>query len=68
MGKRPNKCIDCQIYSPNLCDSDFCPNKLLWRRVNGINMTPPGELIASASVVIHKEIITKEEMKEIYGK
>ena len=41
--------------------------KLLWRTANGINITPPPEIIAQSSHIIRKEILTKEEYEKFYG-
>lgn len=41
---------------------------LLWRKINGHNVTPPGELIKEAHHVIQKSTMTKEEYESFWGK
>ncbi len=50
------------------CTEAYGPSgNLLWREVNGHDMTPPVEILENCSVVIHKNIISKEEYEKFYG-
>ncbi len=57
--KRPNKCDEVSFYRGG---------QLIWQTVNGINITPPPEIIQSASHVVWKQVMTQEEINKYYGK
>ena len=50
-----------------MIEEGWANGTLLWRRANGIDITPDGDLIKQCTCIIHKSVLTQEEIKKFYG-